>query len=182
LASFRKFFRFFSGVAGVDIDGDHREIRSAEPGLQVFSSAGHLLGGRGHAPGGPQVHQNGASAPVGELFWDLPSASSKARSGSRNGRGLPWPAPPLSPCASGASLRARSTAPRAGRDRRAVPRFSPANPVIPPQNPIAAPISTAPMGDGNPAHGSRGGARVVQAYRLSSCIRYGYAEPGSRWG
>src|SRR5438034_4986563 len=62
---FPKIFGLF-GVPGIDVDGDHLEIRSAEPGLQALER-GHLLAA-GHAPGGPQVHQHRASAPVGELF------------------------------------------------------------------------------------------------------------------
>ena len=54
------------GIAGIDVDGDHLEIRAAEPGLQALER-GHLLAA-GHAPGGPQVHQHRAPAPVGELF------------------------------------------------------------------------------------------------------------------
>ena len=51
-------------IAGVDVDRDHLERRPAELGLERVERR-HLLAAR-HAPGGPQVEQHGAAAPVGQ--------------------------------------------------------------------------------------------------------------------
>jgi hypothetical protein len=55
----------FWGVAAIDIDRDHVEIRPRELGLQPVQGR-HLLSA-GHAPGGPQVHQDRLAAPVRQL-------------------------------------------------------------------------------------------------------------------
>src|SRR5262249_41650069 len=49
-------------VAGVDINRDDLEFWSAQPLLECVQ-CGHLLAA-GHTPGGPQVEQHRASAPV----------------------------------------------------------------------------------------------------------------------
>ncbi len=53
------------GIAGIDVDRDHLELRPAELGLQRVERR-HLLAA-GHAPGGPEIEQHGAPAPVGEV-------------------------------------------------------------------------------------------------------------------
>src|SRR5262245_11393690 len=53
------------GISGIDIDRDHLESRSAELSFEGVERR-HLFAA-GHAPGGPQVEQHGASAPVGEV-------------------------------------------------------------------------------------------------------------------
>src|ERR1700716_3838854 len=54
-----------AGVAGVDIDRDHLEASAAELLLERFERR-HFLAAW-HAPGGPQVQQNRAPAPVAEM-------------------------------------------------------------------------------------------------------------------
>src|SRR5262245_5210964 len=52
------------GIAGVDIDRNHFERRPAEFSLERVERR-HLLAA-GHAPGGPQIEQHRAPAPIGE--------------------------------------------------------------------------------------------------------------------
>src|ERR1700761_8068452 len=51
-------------IAGVDVDGDDLKFVAAELGLERIERR-HFLAA-GHAPGGPQVEQHGAAAPVVE--------------------------------------------------------------------------------------------------------------------
>ena len=66
------------GIAGVDIDRHHLEIRAAEPLLQRIERR-HFLAA-GHAPGGPQIEQHRAAAPIARA-----SAACRRRRG-RQGR------------------------------------------------------------------------------------------------
>src|SRR5216683_2285885 len=52
------------GIARVDVDRDHLEARPAELALERIERR-HLLAA-GHAPGGPQVEEHRASAPIRE--------------------------------------------------------------------------------------------------------------------
>ena len=106
-----------------------------------------------------------------ESFLGLPSASSKARSGSRNGT-VAMVSAATSPCARGVRRRATSTAPRQAGSPAAL-RFSPPIPYTP-ANPITAPISTAPMVMGirrTAAGGSEGrsGISFVILYQIRLC-------------
>ena len=130
------------GVAGVDVDRDHLEIRSAEFGLQA-SSAGISL-----RQGTHQVAQRLTSTVrprQSDSFFGLPSASSKARSGSRRARS-PWSVPPPRHAPTGRAC--APDRPRRGRpDRRLQYASSPPIPYTP-ANPISAPITTAPIATG----------------------------------
>src|SRR5579871_331786 len=52
-------------IAGVDVDGDDRKVLAVHPPDQPVERR-HLLAA-GHAPGRPQVQENGAAAEVGEM-------------------------------------------------------------------------------------------------------------------
>ncbi len=111
-----------------------------------------------------------------ESFLGLPSASSKARSGSRNGV-VAMVSAATSPCASGASLAARSTAPRQAGSPAAL-RFSPPIPYTA-ANPINPPISTAPIAKGirraaiGVGEGSSGISFVI-LYQIRLCRAAGF--------
>src|SRR3569832_2568882 len=77
-----------------------------------------------------------------ESFLGLPSASSKARSGSLSGE-VDMVSAATSPWASGEILRSRLTAPAQTESPDAL-RLSPPNPYIP-AHPLAAPMTTAPI-------------------------------------
>src|SRR6266849_9595978 len=54
-------------IASIDVDRNHLEIRCAELVLQGVERR-HFLAAW-HAPGRPQIKENGPAAPVGERFW-----------------------------------------------------------------------------------------------------------------
>jgi hypothetical protein len=58
VAVFHKGFRL-GGIAGVDVDSDDLEIRTAELDLQVVQRR-HFLSAW-HTPGRPEIYQNGSS-------------------------------------------------------------------------------------------------------------------------
>ena len=142
------------GIAGVDIDRDDLESRPAEPLLQRVERR-HFLAA-GHAPGGPQVEQHGAPAPIASVSG-LPAASWKARSGTFSGL-LATLTAATSPRANGAIFLANSTAGRQAGVAARIARQG-RNPVYPRQ----------PDGDSGDAARQDHGERVF--WRQLDCGR-----------